>query len=223
MRLANIGPHHQGTMVGQQRPLVLPQRIDHCVAQFALLYRASVFVIEHRVGIHQGRCLVIHGRYLAGSSPDRRPLGVVVNDDANIVALVMCIDMQLNGRSDVPLALHHAALCIQAQNVRRRQLSPGQLPWIGKVGPIVQAQRDVPGNMVVIAFARKHSAQQSDLLTLVQSGQQRLATRARCVLGKQLVIQTVVAHTASFVCCGVVISGWRANTDARCMRRWCGA
>ncbi|MPN04594.1 hypothetical protein SDC9_151836 [bioreactor metagenome] len=106
----------------------------------------------------------------------------------------MHVHVQSNGRSDIPLALDHLALCIQPQDVRGRQLAPGQLPGVGKIAAVIQAQRDVARDMVVIAFAREHAAQQRDLLALGQLRQQRLATGTGCVFGEQLLIQAIVAH-----------------------------
>ena len=158
MRLANTAADNHRAMIGQQRPLVLPQRRGNGIAQFTLLHRAAILVIDHRIGIDQRRGLVIHGRHLASSRPDRTPLGMVVDNHAHIVALVMHIHMQLNGRSDVPLSLDHMTFGIQPQNIGGCQLAPGQLPGVGQIRSIIQPQRDVPRDMVVIALARQHSA-----------------------------------------------------------------
>ena len=206
-------------MVGQQRPFLLPQGISDRIAQLTLLHRAAVFVIKHRIGIDQGRCLVVHRRNAARSRPDGTPLRVVMNDYAHIVTLVVNVHVQLDGGGDVPLALDHMPLGIQPQNVGGRQLTPGQLPRIGQICSVIQTQRDMACDMVVIALTRKHAAQQRNLLALCQFLQQRPAPLARCIASQQFMIQTVVAHAASLLFCVSVVLGWRANTEARCMRR----
>ena len=101
--------------------------------------------------------------------------------------------MQVDGRGDVPFSFNHLSRMIEAHDIRSTHLCPRQLPRVGQVCAVVLAHRDMAGDMVVIAFATQHPAQQGKRLAGGQFGQQRMPARLKGVPGLLLLAGVLVA------------------------------
>ena len=114
----------------------------------------------------------------------------------------MNIDVQIDGRRDVPIALNDFAVGIQAQDVRGGYFSPRQFPRVGQVGAVFLLDSNVASNVIVVALSVQHSAKHGHLLMRRQLWQQGSTPRPGCVLRQQLKIQ-IIFHghrNGSFKC-----------------------
>ncbi len=69
-----------------------------------------------------------------------------------------------------PVPLDHAALEIDAQQLRGSQLGPGQEPRVAQQGAVAQVDGDVSRQVVVVALAPQRAGQDDQLLARVRSG-----------------------------------------------------
>ncbi|MNP29544.1 hypothetical protein D3C76_1225730 [compost metagenome] len=89
---------------------------------------------------------------------------MVVDHHADIMPGGVHINVQVDGRGDVPLPFDHLALLVEAHDIRGGHFTPGQFPGVGQVSAVILANGDVAGDVVVIAFAIQHPTQQRHAL-----------------------------------------------------------
>lgn len=91
-------------------------------------------------------CLVVDRGNSAQIGPDATPVNMVVYDNIYLWAKGVQLDVQANGRGDIPVALNDIAAAIEGNDARGRQFAPGQLLGVGENVTIGEAIGNVPGD-----------------------------------------------------------------------------
>ncbi len=115
--LGDVLADDKDPVVGQQRHAVVAERIDRFRGVDRVVDRALVLVEDGELARVHRSGLVVHGRHASGVGPQRSPTRVVVNGDADVVARLVQLEVQGDGRRHGPRAVEHVAVEIDTHDV----------------------------------------------------------------------------------------------------------
>src|SRR5262249_25647998 len=88
------------------------------------------------------------------------------------------LEVQRDPERRRPVALDHAPVEVDPDDVARTDLVPGEQPRVAEQRAVAEVDRDVSGEVVVVALAPQRARQQHELLARCEVGQQLLGSRA---------------------------------------------
>ena len=163
-----VEPEDEHAVVGEQRQV----GVAHGAAGVAgggrrLLTAAAVLVDQtvarRRRGPSSGRRRAGSGPCSAQTVPQRGWLCMATSTSSRSLCSSRCSGMPERHR---PVALEHVAVEVDADDVLGPQLVPRQEPRVAEQRAVALVDRDVAGEVVVVALAPQRAGQQHQLLAL---------------------------------------------------------
>ena len=102
---------------------------------------------------------------------------MAVHRDLHARARLVQLEVQRDTERRGPVALDDAAVEIDADHVARSDLVPREQPRVAEQCPVTEVDRDVPGEVVVVALAPQRAREEDELFTRRQVGQKLLVSR----------------------------------------------
>ena len=121
--------------------------------------------------------LVVPAGQAAEVGPHRAPPGVVVDGHLHLGPGPVQLEVQGDAERDRPVALDDVALEVDPDHVFGPELVPGQQPGVAEQGAVALVDRDVAGQVVVVALPPQGPGEQHHLGADVQLGQQPVGGR----------------------------------------------
>src|ERR1700722_11238671 len=164
VRGPDVGSDDEDPMVGQDADVRSVQSLDGRSCRVRIVDRSFVLVHQSDGAPAQARALVEDPGDAVQVGPDGAKTGVVVDGHPDVRTGPMEFEMQLCAGRHRPVAFHHPTLEVDADDVGGPELGPGQEPRVAQEGSVAEPDGDVPGQVIVIAFAPQGSSQEDQLL-----------------------------------------------------------